>query len=158
MDKKVHMVLLNYMCKVFKFISMITLVLFLIPIVMIFKINVYDMEVLSVLFTIASIFNLAYYNTINKITCKFIEDTEEKSIDKFQMFSSITTPGYIDILNIILNGAMYLSYCICLIIADIPNVTKLLYFLIIIIPIVSIFNIINRYLNNSHRLNRIIKE
>ena len=158
MDKKKYLPILKVGCRAFRFIALLTLCLFLIPIIMIFEINIYDMEILAVLFTIASIFNLAYYSTINKITCNFIKDIEEKSIDKFQMFGSITVPEAIDIVNIIFNGAMYLSYFICLIIADIPDVTKLLYFLIMIIPTFSIYNTINNYLNNSYKLNQIIRE
>ena len=158
MDKKKHMILLNHMYKIYKFVSMIALCVFLISIIMIFEINVYDMESLAILFTIASIFNLAYYSSINNITIKCINDTNEKSIDKFHLFDSMTGPTAIDIINIIFLGLVWISYFICLIIADCPYLTKLLYFLIMIIPSVSIPKYINSYLNNYYELNKIIRK
>lgn len=158
MDKKVHMVLLNRMCKVFKFVSMMTLCVFLIPIIMIFEINVYDMEALAILFIIASISNLGYYSSINNITINCIKDSNKKSIDKFQLFNSIVAPTVIDIINIIFLGLVYISYFVCLVVADCPCLTKLLYFLIMIIPVIVIPKCINAYLNNYYELNKIIRK
>ena len=158
MDKKKHMILLNRMCKIYKFVSMIALCIFLIPIIMIFEINVYDMGALAILFTLASISNLAYYSSINNITIKCINDTKEKSIDKFQLFDSMTGPTAIDIINIIFLGLVWISYFICLVVADCPILTKILYFLIMIIPSVAIPKCINSYLNNYYELNKIIRK
>lgn len=158
MDKKGHMILLNRMCKVYKFVSMITLCVFLIPIIMIFEINVYDMEVLAILFTIASISNLGYYSSINNITINCIKDSNKKSIDKFQLFNSITAPTIIDIINIIFLGLVCILYFIYLVMADYPCLTKLLYFIIMIIPVIAIPKCINAYLNNYYELNKIIRK
>lgn len=158
MDKKKYMLILKHSCKSFKFISMITLVLFIIPIIMIFEINVYDMETLAVLFTITSTANIGYYSSINIVTLNFIKDTDKKSIDKFQLFNSIVVPTAIDIINIVFLGLVYISYFVCLVIADCYCLSKLLYFLIMIIPSVAIPKYINSYLNNYYELNKIIKK
>ena len=156
--KKKHIRLLNHMCKIFKFISMITLCIFLIPIIMIFEINVYDMESLAILFTIASISNLGYYSSMSNITLECINDSGKKSIDKFSMFNELTAPTSSTIVMIIFLGLMYISYFVCLIIADCPALTKTLYFLIMIIPIIAIPKCINKYLNNYYELNKIIRK
>lgn len=157
MDKKKY-ILIKFICKFFKFISMITLCAFLIPIIMIFETNVFDMEILAILFSIASIINLIYYYIINTVTYEFIKDTEIKSIDKFQNFSNISSPTCIDIINIIFFAIMYLSYFSCIIVADCYDLSRLLYFLIMIITIITIPSAINEYLNTSYDLNKIIRK
>lgn len=158
MDKKSYLKLLKIGCKMFKITTLMTLSLFLIPVIMIFETNVYDMELLAILFTVSCTANIAYYTTINKVVCHFIEDTKNKSIEKFQIFNSITSIDAIDIINIIFNGLVLLSYFICLIIADIPFITRILYFLLIPLPLVGIPTVINTYMNNYCKLNNIIRK
>lgn len=158
MDKKSYLKLLKAGCKMFKIAALITLSLFLIPVIMIFETNVYDMELLAILFTVSYTANIAYYITIDKIVCRFIENTKEKSIDKFQIFNSISCIGSIDVINIIFNGLVLLSYFICLMIADIPFLTRILYFLLIPLPLVGIPTAINTYMNNYYKLNNIIRK
>lgn len=152
------MKLLDHMCKTFKFLSMITLFIFLIPVIMIFELNVYDMESLAILFMIASIANLGYYSSMNNITLECINDSIKKSVDKFILFNQVTAPTSIDVIIIIFLGLSFLSYFVCLIISDYPILTKLLYFLIMIIPIITIPKCINNYLTNYYELNKVIRK
>ena len=157
MDKKKYM-LMKFIIRLFCFISFVTLLIYGIPIVLTFELNVYNMELITINLSIATIVNASYYYLFNKIICRLIKMTDIKNVEKFIRINDIAHPTILDIINIIFIGFMLITYFLWWIKADLYFMSTNLYFTVVIMSLLLLVPIINDYLNNYNKLNIIIRK
>lgn len=156
-DKKKYM-LMKFIIRLFCFISFVTLLIYGIPIVLTFELNVYNMELITINLSIATIVNASYYYLFNKIICRLIKMTDIKNVEKFIRINDIAHPTILDIINIIFIGFMLITYFLWWIKADLYFMSTNLYFTVVIMSLLLLVPIINDYLNNYNKLNIIIRK